>query len=63
MAQVRFYLDITNLFDKENIANVFNSTGQPDESLNPNNSPMWKYRPYYYGAPRHIELGISVGLR
>ena len=63
VAQVRFYLDITNLFDKNNIANVFNNTGQPDESLNPNNSPMYIFRPYYYGAPRHIELGISVGLR
>jgi len=63
MAHVRFYLDITNLFDKENIANVFNNTGQPDESLNPNSSPMYIFRPYYYSAPRHIELGISVGLR
>ena len=63
MANVRIYMDVTNLFDRKNVVNVFNSTGKPDESLNPNNSPMWIYRPYYYSAPRHIELGISVGLR
>jgi len=63
LANVRFYADITNLFDQNNILNVFNSTGKPDESLNPNNSEMYKFRPYYYSAPRHIELGISVGLK
>ncbi len=63
MANVRIYMDITNLFDRKNILNVFNNTGEPDESLNPNNSPMYIFRPYYYSAPRHIELGISVGLR
>jgi len=63
MARVRIYADITNLFDRNNILNVFNNTGKPDESLNPNNSPMYIYRPYYYSAPRHIELGISIGLK
>jgi len=63
LANVRFYADITNLFDQNNILNVFNSTGMPDESLNPNYSEMYKFRPYYYSAPRHIELGISVGLK
>jgi len=51
------------LFDRQNILNVFNNTGKPDESLNPNSSPMWINRPYYYSPPRHIELGINVGLR
>lgn len=63
MAHVRFYLDITNLFDRQNILNVYNDTGKPDESLNPNYSPMYTFRPYYYSAPRHIELGMSIGLR
>ncbi len=63
MANIRFYADITNLFDRQNILNVFNNTGKPDESLNPNSSPMWINRPYYYSPPRHIELGINVGLR
>ena len=63
LANVRIYMDVTNLFDRKNILNVFNNTGKPDESLNPNNSPMYVFRPYYFSAPRHIELGISVGLR
>jgi outer membrane receptor protein involved in Fe transport len=62
-ARVRFYADITNLFNKKNILNVFDNSGKPDESLNPNTSPMWEFRPYYFGAPRHIELGIEVGMR
>ncbi|MFQ6603979.1 MAG: TonB-dependent receptor [Fidelibacterota bacterium] len=60
---VRFYADITNLFNKRNVLNVFDNSGKPDESLNPGTSPMWEARPYYFGAPRHIELGISVGVK
>jgi len=63
MANVRFYADITNLFDRQNILNVFNNTGKPDESLNSSTSPMSLFRPYFYSPPRHIELGISIGMR
>ncbi|NOZ03735.1 MAG: TonB-dependent receptor [FCB group bacterium] len=62
-ARVRFYADVTNLFNRKNILNVFDNSGKPDESLNPNTSPMWEYRPYYFGPPRHIELGIEVGMQ
>ncbi|NQV38876.1 MAG: TonB-dependent receptor [Candidatus Marinimicrobia bacterium] len=62
-ADIRFYADVTNLFDRVNVLNVFNNSGKPDESLNPSTSPMWEHRPYYFGAPRHIELGISVGMK
>jgi len=62
-AAIRFYADITNLFNRTNVLNVFNDSGKPDESLNPSTSPMWESRPYYFGAPRHIELGISVGMK
>ncbi|MFQ6673499.1 MAG: hypothetical protein ACE5GH_01785, partial [Fidelibacterota bacterium] len=58
----RLFLDITNLFYKKNVLNVFNNSGKPDESLNPNNSIEWVDRPYYFGPPRHIELGISLML-
>jgi outer membrane receptor protein involved in Fe transport len=60
--KVRFFADVTNLFDKQNVLNVFSNSGQPDVSLNPNTSPMWAWRPYFFGAPRHIEIGFTVGL-
>ena len=56
------YADIDNLLDRSNIYNVFTDTGTPSESTNPNTSPMWMHRPYYWQAPRHIELGITVRL-
>lgn len=62
-ATVRVYADITNVLNHRNVLNVFDNSGKPDESLNPNTSPMWEMRPYYFGAPRHIELGISVGMQ
>ncbi|SUZ75690.1 uncharacterized protein METZ01_LOCUS28544, partial [marine metagenome] len=56
------YADIDNLLDRTNIYNVFTDTGTAEESTNPNTSPMWMHRPYYWQAPRHIELGITVRL-
>lgn len=53
-------LDVQNIFDKRNIINVFTNTGTPDFSLNPNVSPENLQRPYYYGQPRHIQLGVEV---
>ena len=61
-ANLRVYADIDNLLDRSNIYNVFTDTGTPSESTNPNTSPMWMHRPYYWQAPRHIELGITVRL-
>ena len=62
LANVRLYADIDNLLDNSNVNNVFTDTGTPTESTNPNTSPMWMYRPYYWKAPIHIELGITVRL-
>ena len=59
---LRIYADIDNLLDRTNIYNVFTDTGTATESTNPNTSPMWMHRPYYWQAPRHIELGITVRL-
>ena len=61
-ANLRIYADIDNLLDQTNIYNVFTDTGTATESTNPNTSPMWMHRPYYWQAPRHIELGITVRL-
>ena len=62
LANLRLYADIDNVLDNSNVNNVFTDTGTPTESTNPNTSPMWMYRPYYWKAPRHIELGITVRL-
>ena len=58
--RARLFLDVINLLDKNNILNVFNNSGKPNESLNPNNSTEWVNRPWYYGPPRHFEMGVSV---
>ncbi|MEE9168103.1 MAG: TonB-dependent receptor [Candidatus Neomarinimicrobiota bacterium] len=56
----RLFLDVRNVLNKRNILNVFNNSGKPDESLNPNSSAAWEDRPQYFGSPRHIEAGISL---
>ena len=61
---VRLFSDITNmeylLLSKRNVRDVFSTTGQPDDSLNPNSSPAWEDRPHYFGPPTHIELGLNL---
>ena len=57
---VRFFADITNLFNKENVLAVDNTTGEPDATLDSGQSPMIIWKPYYISAPRHIEIGISI---
>ena len=54
------YADITNLFNKKNVLNVFNDSGRPDYSTNPAVSPENRHRPHWYGAPRHVELGLEL---
>jgi outer membrane receptor protein involved in Fe transport len=54
------YVDVWNLLDKENVLQVFTSTGKPDESANPNSSGEDQHRPHWIGPPRQIELGIQV---
>lgn len=56
----RLFADVTNLLNKKNVLNVFDNSGKPDESLNPNNSIEWVDRPYYFGPPRHIEIGVNL---
>ena len=56
---IRLFSDISNIFDKKNILNVFNDSGKPDESLDPGTSDIYEFQPGYYGSPRHIEIGIE----
>jgi len=62
VVNMRLYVDVFNLLNKRNVERVFGTTGKPDETLNPNTSPMWLWRPYFWSEPRHIELGISIGM-
>ncbi len=56
-----FFVDITNLFNKRNILNVFNNSGKPDFSTNPNTSPENMHRPHYFGPMRRVTVGLEVG--
>tara|TARA_B100001029_G_C15032187_1_gene437719 strand:+ start:1 stop:1296 length:1296 start_codon:yes stop_codon:yes gene_type:complete len=58
---IRFFSDISNLFNKKNILNVFNDSGEPDESLDPGTSQIYEFQPGFYGSPRHIEIGLEIG--
>ena len=58
---VRLFADVTNLFNKENVLSVDNTTGEPDATLDSGQSPMVVWKPYYISPPRHIEIGISIG--
>ena len=62
-ANIRLYADVTNLFDRTNILNVYNSSGKADQSLNPGVSVIGEFAPTFYGPPRHIEIGISLGVK
>ena len=54
------FSDITNIFDKQNVITVFQTTGNPDQSTVPGISVENQDRPNFYGPQRHIELGLQV---
>jgi outer membrane receptor protein involved in Fe transport len=56
----RLFANIWNLLDRENILQVFQSTGKPDDSANPGTSEEGEHNPHWYGPPRQIELGLQV---
>jgi outer membrane receptor protein involved in Fe transport len=58
---VRIFADVTNVFNKENVLAVDNSTGEPFATLDSGQSPMFVWKPYNISPPRHIEIGISIG--
>ena len=55
------YADMQNVLNKKNAYTVYGSTGKPDINSNWDYSEDWINRPYYYGAPRTFQLGISAG--
>lgn len=59
---VRPFVEITNLLDKRNIITVFSTTGSPDFTLDPGTQFEDAQRPYYFGPPRHVEVGVQIGI-
>lgn len=55
------FVDVANIFNKKNILNVFNNSGKPDYSTNPNTSPENMHRPLYFGPMRHVSVGVELG--
>lgn len=69
-SSIRLYMQVKNLFDRLNAKEVFNDTGDPDNSLIPTyvpEQPIYSLndfltRPDYYFPPRRIIVGIKVKL-
>ncbi len=66
----RVYLDVDNIFDHENVINVYSVTGEPDnDGLTPNDADLYEEvrymddladnNPGNYGTGRSIQFGIS----
>lgn len=55
------YADLTNVLNKKNVYTVYGSTGKPDVNSNWDYSEDWINRPYFYGVPRTLQVGLSVG--
>ncbi len=60
LATLRPFLDITNLFNRRNVLNVFPDTGSPDFTLDPGTQYEDAQRANYIGPPRHVEVGIEI---
>jgi outer membrane receptor protein involved in Fe transport len=66
--QPGLFLRIYNLFDARTVRNVYTDTGQPTpnlryysgEPLGLNTKDEYLLRPDFYGAPRMIQVGVSV---
>ena len=58
---VRPFLNITNLLDRENVLNVFSTTGSPDFTTDQGTQFEDAQRPQFFGPPRHITLGVHLG--
>lgn len=62
LSRLRFevFSDVTNVFDKRNVITVFTTTGSPYSSALPGISQEYQDRPYFFGPPRHVELGFQM---
>jgi hypothetical protein len=57
-----FFIEVTNLFDTENVVFVYSRTGKPfdtGESGLVGSSPDADHNPSYVGPPRIIKLGVQ----
>jgi len=57
------FLEVTNLFDTENVVFVYSRTGKPFDTGQPGlvgSSPDANHNPAHIGPPRIIKLGIQV---
>ncbi len=53
------FANVTNLLNKRNVQNVFQTSGKPDFSMNPNASAEVMHTPTNFGPPRHVEIGVE----
>ncbi|MBM4166555.1 MAG: TonB-dependent receptor [Ignavibacteria bacterium] len=58
--KITLYLDVKNIFDRKNVLNVFDTTGEPNYNTNPAASPESMHNPSFYGPMRHILLGLEL---
>ncbi|NNG27290.1 MAG: hypothetical protein HKM87_07165, partial [Ignavibacteriaceae bacterium] len=57
------FLEVTNLFDTENVVFVYSRTGKPFDTGQPGlvgSSPDANHNPAHIGPPRIIKLGFQV---
>ncbi|HSW56427.1 MAG TPA: carboxypeptidase-like regulatory domain-containing protein [Ignavibacteriaceae bacterium] len=59
--ETRFFMEIYNLTDHQNILYVYPDTGDPDYTVVGNQSQEYMQDPSNYGPPRVIRLGASIG--
>ena len=58
-----FFLEVTNLFDTQNVSFVYSRTGKPFDNGQPGlvgSSPDANYNPAHVGPPRIIKLGAQI---
>jgi outer membrane receptor protein involved in Fe transport len=58
--QLRIFAEILNLTDHKNVLYVYRDTGDPDFTLEGNDSEEYIRDPSNYGPPRSIRLGASI---
>lgn len=56
------YADFENIFNRRNVYQVYGSTGKPDVNANWDYSVDWITIPYFWGAPRTFQVGLSAGI-
>jgi outer membrane receptor protein involved in Fe transport len=60
--KMKLTLDVTNVFNRRNVLDVWNTTGKPNYNSNPASSAESMNNPSYYGPQRHVLLGLEFAL-